>query len=162
MNTRISGYDPATKVCWRFENKGDRELLRDHRKTCPVCSLPSGQRDLMLFGRCRSGQRWLWVARNFAIELWDRTAAREHGFTATEDEAWEAMQAAVVRLAAGRPAMATVSHGNASAKLSELAAAKRYAKPPPDTSGAGAVEYLYCTRTTPAAAKCRSSVSATR
>jgi hypothetical protein len=140
---RISGYDAATGICWDFRNKGDRALLWDHRKTCPVCSLGARNRDLVLAGRCRSGQRWFWRVSNYSRCLNEEKDATEHGFVDTEDEAWAVMRAAVGRLAQGRPVHVVTSHDTASDGLKKLNEARRAARPPSDAKDTPPVEYLY-------------------
>jgi len=52
---------------------------------------------LILWGRCRSGRRWFWAARDF-------DGPREHGWADSEELAVSAAEAAVERLAGGRAA----------------------------------------------------------
>jgi hypothetical protein len=102
-----------------------------------------------MFGRCRSGRRWFWQAFNSTqtnvrfhqTNVW--TKIEEHGFEDTEEAAWASACAAVVHLANGQPATAAVVHRCVSEGLKELNAAKRAARPAPDTSDAHVVEYLY-------------------
>jgi hypothetical protein len=78
---RISGYDPATGVCWQFSPG-------------PACSAP--ERNDVWFGWCRDKRQWFWVAHDFAREV------GEEGRMDTEDAAITAVLAAVCRLAAAR------------------------------------------------------------
>jgi hypothetical protein len=128
---RQSGYDPETGICWQFRNKGDLRW----RCKCPACS-HRGERTLVLFGRCHSGQRWFWLAQTFGEK-------KVSGFTNTELEAMDAAMAAVRGFRAGVPLLASVSHSQASYELKELNKAKRLARPAPDTSDTRVVEYLY-------------------
>jgi hypothetical protein len=145
MINRTSGYDPGTGICWQFRNKGDRHW----RCKCPVCSGPRPERSFIMFGRYRSGQRWFWKAYNFTLTsdrhlqtgVWEQV--EEHGFEDTEEAAWAKIQAAVIRLAANRPAIAAASHAIASDALKELNAAKRRARPPSEATDSKVVEYLY-------------------
>lgn len=90
---------------------------------------------LILWGRCRSGTRWFWAARDFDSDS-------EYGWADTEEEAVSDAGAAVERLAAGRAAMVRVMHGVASRTLRDVNAEKRKTRPAGGTE-AGAVEYLY-------------------
>ncbi|MER6351240.1 hypothetical protein ABT186_05160 [Streptomyces sp. NPDC001634] len=78
---------------------------------------------LIFWGRCRSGRRWFWVAREI-----DGDDA--HGWASTPDEASRQANAAAVQLAAGRYANVRVLHGVAAEKLKKLNAAKRQEKTP--------------------------------
>lgn len=78
---------------------------------------------LILWGRCRSGRRWFWTAREF-----DGDDA--HGWADSPAEASRQANAAAVQLAAGRYANVRVLHGVAAEKLKKLNAAKRQAKTP--------------------------------
>jgi len=90
---------------------------------------------LILWGRCRSGRRWFWAARNF-------DGPREHGWADSEELAVNAAEAAVERLAGGRAATVRVLHGIASAALRDVNAEKRKARPA-DGTATDVVEYLY-------------------
>ena len=114
-----------------------------------MCSGPLSERSSILFGRCRSGQRWFWKAYNFSLTsdrhlqtgVWKQI--EEHGFEDTEEAAWANIHAAVMRLADKRPATAGAWHGVASDGLKELNAAKRAARTPSAAKDSKVVEYLY-------------------
>jgi hypothetical protein len=142
MIERISHYDPAENICWRFGNPGDRANWWEHHRGCPACS---GKACILaFFGRCRSGKRWFWSAHIFQIR--DEEIAQESGFVDTEDEAWEAATNAVRSFRDGSPIVADVSHDSASRHLKELNKQKRAARPPSASRDARMVEYLYATR----------------
>jgi hypothetical protein len=90
---------------------------------------------LILWGRCRSGQRWFWAARDF-------DGPREHGWADTQERAVNAAGEAVERLAGGRVVTVLVRHGIASQALRDVNAAKRRARPA-DGTATDVVEYLY-------------------
>jgi len=90
---------------------------------------------LILWGRCRSGCRWFWAARDF-------DGPREHGWADTEERAVSAAEEAVERLAGGRAATVLVRQGVASQALRDVNAERRKAKPA-EGADAGVVEYLY-------------------
>jgi hypothetical protein len=138
---RTSRYDAETNICWQFRNKGDRHW----RCKCPVCTGPHRERDLLLFGRCRSGCRWFWTAVNFTLSYCNGRDEEigEHGWEDSEEHVVASARAAVVRLAGGRRAAATFDQGQASRKLKELNKAKRLQRPPPDGTDSRPVEYLY-------------------
>jgi len=77
---------------------------------------------VLAFGRCRSGCRWFWVARD-----WEGTS--RHGWADTEDDALAAARAAVAELAAGQPALASRRESVATRTLRELNATKRQGRP---------------------------------
>jgi hypothetical protein len=138
---RISGYDPNTGICWQFRNKGDDRWCK-----CPACSAQRPECNLAFFGRCRSGRRWFWMARDWprTIGTEDCLDVCEYGWADTEDAAMAAAMAAVREFQApGSLMMACLKHDYASRKLKELNEASRRARPAPDTSEAHAVEYLY-------------------
>jgi hypothetical protein len=145
MTNRTSGYDPETDICWQFRNKGDR----DWRCKCSACSAQRSDRSFIMFGRCRSGQRWFWKAYNFSLTgdrhlqtgVWEEI--EEHGFEDTEEAAWANIRAAVIRLAGKRPAVANSRHDVASDGLKNLNKTKRAARPPSDATDSKPVEYLY-------------------
>ncbi|MEV7427001.1 hypothetical protein [Streptomyces sp. NPDC091212] len=83
----------------------------------------AGDPPLIMWGRCRSGQRWFWTASEVG-------AADLHGWTDSKDEAARQAHAATIQLAAGRYANVHVLHGVATEKLKKLNAAKKTAKPP--------------------------------
>lgn len=136
---RVSGFDPASNICWQFGNKGDTQWS----------SLPHAERPWVMIGRCRSGRRWFWKVSDISLasrqhlqtNVWENI--EEHGFVDSEEEAWASIRDAVIRLADGKPAVAVTVHGVASDGLKKLNTDKRAARPAPDTSDAHAVEYLY-------------------
>ena len=134
----ISGYVPEDNICWQFNNPGDRNRDRRHRRTCPACSGSYSERTLAYFGRCRSGQRWFWVASRYFGE-----GEKATGFTDTEDAAVEAAMTAVRSFRDGQPILARVSHGCASRELKALNKAKRAARPASDATDSRIIEYLY-------------------
>lgn len=125
---RKRGVDASTPdhngICWH--DRGDRCHHNDRPK-------------LIFWGRCRSGRRWFWTAR--LVE--EGTPRNEHGWADTQGDAMQAARAAVAQLADGRPAIACMCHGTASAVLKEVNAAKRKERPASGSTEAGAVEYLY-------------------
>ena len=129
---RVSGFDPATGICWRFNNPGDG------RCKCPACTAEFEKRDGIAFGRCRSGRRWFWTTRAYRGELSDR-----YGWTETEETAVAAAMAAVLELRAAPLTRANMWQAIASGRLKELNEAKRAARPAPDTSDARPTEYLF-------------------
>lgn len=94
---------------------------------------------LLAYGRCRSGRRWFWAARDWESQV-------RHGRADTEDGALAAARAAVADLAAGRPAVGYLQHSVATGVLRDLNAAVRRAQQAPATTEPGAVGYLYGTR----------------
>ncbi len=109
----------------------------------PPCTHQSSDHDqhiLVTFGRCRSGRRWYWCA--FHWPDFDSLEA-ERGWVDTEPAAIDAARAAVVRIAAGRPAVALYAAGYATADLKRINVAKRAARAAPDTTDTLPVEYLY-------------------
>jgi hypothetical protein len=130
-----SGYDPSDNICWQFNNKGDRSW----RCKCPAHTGEMGRRGrYFVFGRCRSGRRWFWSAQKDFGEEWSA-----HGWEDTEAAAVASAMAAVRVAAAGELAMAHVRHGWATGTLKDLNGAKRLQRPPPDTSDARPVQYLF-------------------
>jgi hypothetical protein len=116
-------------ICWHDQPRWDCDHFSDDRRDAYI-----------RWGRCRSGRRWFWTA---AESLADDTAL--HGDASTEDEAIIAAREAVARIAAGRPAVAEMRHGDASRLLRELNAARRASRPPSGSTDAGAVEYVFGT-----------------
>jgi hypothetical protein len=140
VSERVSGYDPASGICWRYGNKGDSDLFWNCR--CPVCSLPRDQRRNMIFGRARSGRRWLWIVVDYRNNL------HEEGWVDSEDEAWVVARSTVLRLANGQPLTAGERHGWARERLKEINKDKRAAHwattdTGSETAGADSFEYLY-------------------
>jgi hypothetical protein len=135
-SNRVSGFDPATGICWNFRNPGDNRWCK-----CPACTTKAGDRDLISFGRCRSGRRWFWTTRNLSRSC--EKAVELHGWAEAEEAAVAAGMAAVRELKATPLATADMIQGMASYKLKLMNEAKRAARPAPDTSDARAVEYLY-------------------
>jgi hypothetical protein len=139
MSDRISGYDPATQVCWQFRNKGD-----DWRHKCPACSAHFPERELFYFGRCHSGKRWFWTAGG---SFWEEQRKEKFGWIDSEELATAAAMAAVLELRKPEsPVVAQLRQDAASYRLKKLNAEKRAARPAPDTSGTHVVEYLYGSR----------------
>jgi hypothetical protein len=130
-----SGFDAGTNICWDFRKPGER--WRNWRCLCPVHRAP--HRQLIVFGRCRSGQRWFWSAHVCCSE----PHAKRHGYADDEPSAWEAAIVAIIAIAGTRPALAHVSHGAAADTLKELNAEKRRARPPSNATDTKTVEYLY-------------------
>jgi hypothetical protein len=142
VSTRRSGYDPTSGVCWNFHNPGEDRFphWRDHR--CPAHDVPVKQRDLISFGRCRSGARWFWSA--IAFPRPQQMETEKVGWADSEGDALDAAMAAVLTLRRpGYPVIANLVHGLASGRLKELNAEKRRQRPPPGTSDARPVKYLY-------------------
>ncbi len=117
-------------ICW---HQSGRERCRiDHVK------LRDG---FFFYGRCKSGQRWFWLAYDFRQDKHEREA---FGWQDTEQAAIAAARAAIVRLADGHKAFAVYRAGFASMKLKEInTTAKRAARPPSNTIDSKFVEYLY-------------------
>ncbi|WP_269857957.1 hypothetical protein [Streptomyces sp. RPT161] len=120
-------------ICWR-QPGGYRVCDHDHEHQMHV-----------YWGRCRSGKRWFWAATAVSIGATD--AAAEHGWADSEDQAATAARTAVVRLAAGRTAYATMRVGAATSVLKRVNAAKRKQRPASGITDTGEVEYLYGTYT---------------
>jgi hypothetical protein len=119
-------------ICW--QEPGPWRTLcahcgKDHRNDLPIH-----------YGRCRSGRRWFWAAWVISYEL---GYPDEHGWSDSEAQAFEDARAAVTRLAGGRTASASVTHGTDSYKLKQINAEKRRAKPPSNAKDTPVVEYLY-------------------
>ena len=131
----MSGYDPATGICWQFRNKGDCHLHL--RCQCPAHASRFGERTLAYFGRCRSGRRWFWSAQTFACEQ------AAHGFADTEAAAFDDAMAAVRGFRNGQPLIATVYHDWTRRALKDLDKAKWATRPPSDAKDSRTVEYLY-------------------
>jgi hypothetical protein len=140
----ISRYDPGTGICWQFHNKGDKR----HGCKCPAHSA----RDhlLVLFGRCRSGQRWFWAAKPLSVgrlQMLGLVAEQAHGWANTEEEGIAAVMTAVTALRChGLPIIAQFVPGTAYDILKKLNAAKRaerWTDAPVDGSDTRAAEYLY-------------------
>jgi hypothetical protein len=128
---RVSGFDPASGICWDFRNPGDNRW----RCECPACKAEAKKKDIIAFGRCRSGQRWFWAAVRFSS---DGQENERHGWAETEEAAVTAAMWAVQHEVRGlrRWQKAHMFQAIASDKLKELNAAKRAARPAPDTSDA--------------------------
>jgi hypothetical protein len=120
-------FDPATGICWHIGRQWCRSDHKGHRS--------------FFFGRCRSGQRWFWVAHHWRIgqEYQDKA----EGWEETEQAAEAAVRAAIIRMAEGEPASATLSHGSASERLKEINKLKRQQRPPSNSKDSNRVEYLY-------------------
>ena len=131
----MSGYDPATGICWQFRNKGDCHLHL--RCQCPAHASRFGERTLAYFGRCRSGRRWFWSAQTFACEQ------AAHGFADTEAAAFDDAMATVRGFRNGQPLIATVYHDWTRRALKDLNKAKWATRPPSDAKDSRTVEYLY-------------------
>jgi hypothetical protein len=139
---RVSGFDPATGICWDFHIPGDDRW----RCKYPACTAKFGDYEYIPFGRCRSGRRWFWAALNRSRSWRDENCAEvfeQHGWAETEEAAVAAAMAAVHELKAAPLAKAHMTQGTASYKLKALNEAKRAARPAPDTSDARPIEYLY-------------------
>jgi hypothetical protein len=138
----------APNICWHYVT--DRYGKSEHKAACPICSTAS---DKAFVGRCRSGGRWFWRVSHWRPGQGLRQSAQpvglatelmhEHGFAASEAEAWEGMREAVARLADGRPTKVFAHHGAVRHDLKLLNVAKRRAKPIAESSDANVVEYLY-------------------
>jgi hypothetical protein len=109
-------------ICWHDTTNPCRKF---HEGAVPLA-----------YGRCRSGRRWFWAARD-----WENGSA--HGWDDDEQGALAAARAAVVDLAAGCPAVAYRRESVASSVLKEVNAVKRAVRPPSTETGADAVEYLF-------------------
>jgi hypothetical protein len=120
-----------TLICWH----DDRPAWRHN---CPV---PVADGEYIMWGRCRSGRRWFWSA---STPMSDPVRC-SYGWADTETAAIEAGRAAVVEVAAGKPATASLRHGEASYRLKQINAEKRRARPSNGGTDAGVVEYLYGT-----------------
>ena len=138
--TYISGYDPATGICWQFHNKGDRDKDNGGRCKCPACSSGYGKRTLAYFGRCRSGARWFWAASTLTFSDENKEA---FGWTDSEEETIAAAMAAIRVFRDGLPLRAAMVHDHASYKLKEINRGKRAARPASDATDAHVTEYLF-------------------
>src|ERR1035437_9177293 len=98
-------------------------------------------RELIFYGRCRSGKRWFWAAS--VCKLDDQDQEELFGWDDTEPLAFVNAQAAVSQLAKGRDVVEHLSHGYASIRLKKINAERRRSRPAPDTTGSHRVEYLY-------------------
>ena len=130
--TYVSGYDPDTRICWMFCNKGDR-----HCNSCPVHSAKYKQQELVIFGRCRSGSRWFWTAYTC-----HEPTKRVDGWVNSEAEAMAAAVAAV-RTLSDKLITAVCNQGAASDRLKKLNKAKRAARPASKSKESRPDEYLY-------------------
>jgi hypothetical protein len=92
------------------------------------------------WGRCRSGRRWFWAATLLGGDY-----VTLHGWADSECQAAADAQAAVLRLADGRPTSVGMFHNVASSKLKEINAARRRERPASGGESAAPVEYLYGT-----------------
>lgn len=115
-----------------------RNLTRSNptARTETIVSDATADPPLIMWGRCRSGTHWFWAAKLVG-------GADLYGWATTEDQASQRANAAAVQLAAGQYAAIHVLHGVAASKLKALNAAKRAARPAPDTGDASANGYLY-------------------
>jgi len=79
--------------------------------------------DTITWGRCRTGRRFFWTARNLTAdtELYD--------WADTRDQAERQAHVAALKLADGKYAHIRVDHDSATIKLRTLTAAKRKARP---------------------------------
>jgi len=117
----------APNICWHDDGDSQRR-----------CQHPDiDDRDLITWGRCRSGARWFWAASVFLED------ASAHGWAGTEEDAVEAARAAVVSLAANRPAIATQRHGHASSALRGINASERARRPAKGDGDTARREFLY-------------------
>jgi hypothetical protein len=93
------------------------------------------------WGRCRSGKRWFWSAReqyNVRIRGDDHEGREWYGWADTEEAATEAARAAIRADAGDALVSVSVRHGWTSSKLAELSREERKAKwaaNPPKQSG---------------------------
>lgn len=125
----------VTGICWHDRPRWDcRHSFDDHA--------------YIRWGRCRTGRRWFWTAAEVlgAATAEEIDDAALHGIADTEVESVTAAREAVARIAAGRPAIAEMRHGDASRLLRKLNAEQRAARPASGETAAGAVEYVYGTR----------------
>lgn len=123
-----------TGICW-------------HDKTRWDCAHSLDGHVGIRWGRCRTGRRWFWTAAEVLAAATEREMddAALHGTAGTEEEAVSAARDAAARIAAGRPAVAWMIHGDASRLLRKLNAERQAARPPSGGTAAGAVEYVYGT-----------------
>jgi len=117
-------------ICWHEPGPFHARCRKPH----------DGHRSIM-YGRCRSGQRWFWAVSSWELGRYEEIS--EFGWEPSEAQAVAAIHAVATRIADGRPAVAYPRHGYAADKLKEINKAKRAARPAPDTSDARRVEYLY-------------------
>jgi len=96
----------------------------------------------VIAGRCRSGRRWFWAA-DLLSALRDRPGAGRYGWAETEPDAQDAIRQAVEDLAAP---VVILRADHARRRLKEISAARRRARPAPETQEPAAVEYLYGVR----------------
>lgn len=119
---------PAPNICWHDDGHAQRH--------CRHTDIDN--RDLITWGRCRSGQRWFWAAGIFLTDV------SAHDWADTEQEAIETARAVVVGLAAQQAAIATQRHGYASNILKDINAEKRKVRPAKkDETTTAPIEYLY-------------------
>jgi hypothetical protein len=97
----------------------------------------------LFYGRCRSGKHWFWHAGGWNAAVMDDERFCERGWSDSEAQAMEDARAAIIRMAADRPASADIHHDAASYDLKRLNAEKRRARPPSDAKDTPVVEYLY-------------------
>lgn len=98
------------------------------------------ERELAMWGRCRSGRRWFWAAR------WHDQEDVPHvlcGFEDTEGDALAAGEQAAREITDGRPTHMMCRHGVADSVLKEQNAERRRARPSAGGQGAVPVEFLY-------------------
>jgi len=95
--------------------------------------------DTITWGRCRTGRRFFWTARNLTAdtELYD--------WADTRDQAEQQAHVAALKLADGQYASIRVLHAAATSKLKAINAAKRKAKPLSDSTESSPITYLYGT-----------------
>jgi hypothetical protein len=139
---RKSGYDPATRVCWQFRNKGDGHPQWECQ--CPAHTSVSAECELFFFGRCRSGKRWFWQTHCLPSLKEQLKSRMKFGWADSEELATVAAMAAVLELKEPKsPGLAFFSQDTACGRLKELNEEKRRQRPAPDTSNSRPVEYLY-------------------
>lgn len=107
----------------------------DGRTRCP-----HRHDEFLILGRTRSGKRWFWCVSNST-----NAAMHEHGYADTEPEAVAAYTVAAEHVAGERLCSCFIRAGYAASQLKRLNAAKRAAKPAPETDDTRIVEYLYGT-----------------
>ncbi len=115
-------------ICWH--DPGSRRCHKRH-----------GDRVLVLYGRARSGRRWFWAGWTFREE----NRVRFEGHADSEESAFAALYAAIVRLAdsSNQEVIAVYSAGVASDRLKDINREKRLSRPAPDGADSEIVEYIY-------------------
>jgi hypothetical protein len=108
------------------------------------CRIEHGDLDdkFLIYGRCKSGRRWFWMAYDYRARCDDQTDAGAHGWEDTEQAANDAARAAIVRIADGKKAFATFKAGFASEELKDINKAKRAARSPSVSKDSKLTEYL--------------------